>query len=106
MKSCACAQHPAARRGLDLAGWLIPSLLLILIPKCPMCLAGYVALLTGLGLSFPAAAGLKTALTLVCAGALLFMAAWHIRRFTGWLRTRRAASGQAMSLRAPTAPRT
>jgi hypothetical protein len=54
------------RRVVDLVGWIVPSAILALIPKCPMCLAAYVALWTGLGLSVAAAANLRVLLIIVC----------------------------------------
>jgi hypothetical protein len=82
-----------ARRGLDLGGWLLPALLLVLMPKCPVCLAGYVAVLTGLSLSFPVAAGLRTVLLVLCGATLVFMAGWHLRRFAAWAKAGNAAAG-------------
>ena len=70
MKAC-CIK----RRGTEAASWLLPSSLLILMPKCPLCLAAYVAAATGLGLSVPAAAGLRTALIVLCIASLAFLAA-------------------------------
>jgi hypothetical protein len=51
-----CCQQIKARR---LAGWLLPGGLLVLMPKCPVCLAAYVAIFTGAGLSMPIAQGLR-----------------------------------------------
>jgi hypothetical protein len=53
-----CCQQIKSRR---LAGWLLPGGLLVLMPKCPMCLAGYVAIFTGAGLSVAVAQGLRVA---------------------------------------------
>ena len=61
--------------------WAWPGLALALLPKCPACLAGYVALWTGIGLSMPAATGLQRALVLIC-GAGVLLALWHILRVT------------------------
>jgi hypothetical protein len=69
------------RRAVDLVGWIVPGAILALIPKCPICLAGYVALWTGLGLSVAAAANLRVLLIIVCVILLIFLAARQTRRF-------------------------
>jgi hypothetical protein len=63
-----------ARRAVDLLGWIVPSAILALIPKCPMCLAAYLALWTGLGISVAAAANLRVLLIIACAISLVFLA--------------------------------
>lgn len=68
------------RRAIDLVGWIVPSAVLALIPKCPFCLAAYVALWTGLGLSVTAAANLRVFLIVACLISLAFLAARQTRR--------------------------
>jgi hypothetical protein len=68
------------RRAVELAGWLIPGTLLAFFPKCPLCVAGYVALATGLGISFTAATYLRWALLALCLGSLAFMATRWVTR--------------------------
>jgi hypothetical protein len=62
------------RRFIGLAGWLIPGTLLAFFPKCPLCVAGYVALATGLGLSLTVATYLRWALLAACLASLAYMA--------------------------------
>ena len=52
------------------AGWIVPGTLLALMPKCPMCLAAYVALGSGLTLSYSSAHILMRTLTALCIGTL------------------------------------
>jgi hypothetical protein len=87
VKTCACTSNemragdsacrPASRwrRGGEVAGWIVPGALLVLMPKCPMCVAGYVAAVSGLGVSLTSAAYLRTGLVGLCVGALVFLGA-------------------------------
>jgi hypothetical protein len=68
------------RKAIELAGWLIPGTLLAFFPKCPLCIAGYVALATGLGMSLTAATYLRWALLALCLGSLAFMATRWVSR--------------------------
>ena len=62
---CAARAHHSTPRvvGLGrLAGWVGSAAGLALMPKCPACIAAYLALGTGVGISITAAAHLRTAL--------------------------------------------
>jgi hypothetical protein len=73
--------RPASRlrRGGEIASWIIPSATLALLPKCPVCVAVYVALATGIGISLPTAAHLRTTLVVLCITSLIFIAAKRLR---------------------------
>ncbi len=57
-------------RAREVAGWIVPGALLAVMPKCPMCLAAYVALCSGLTLSRSSAHILLRTLTALCIGTL------------------------------------
>jgi hypothetical protein len=65
---------PRVRTGREIAGWLIPSATLVLLPKCPACLAMYLALFGGISLSVASASMLRISLLILCIAALLFLA--------------------------------
>lgn len=59
----------------EATGWIAPGLGLALIPKCPMCVAAYVAAFSGAEISMPMAARLRLALLILCVTALCFVTA-------------------------------
>jgi hypothetical protein len=66
--------------------WALPLTTLALVPKCPACVAAYVLLFTGIGLSHPAAAHLRTGLIAACITSLTLLAAAGLYR---WVRRTR-----------------
>ena len=74
-------QRTWLRRCREVAGWIVPGALLALMPKCPLCLAAYVALCSGLTLSYSSAHILMRTLTALCIGTLALCV---VRRVVNW----------------------
>jgi hypothetical protein len=68
------------RRVREILAWVLPSAMLVFMPKCPVCLAAYVMLWTGLGLSLSTATYLRWALLLLCVASLLGLIVKRIDR--------------------------
>jgi hypothetical protein len=69
-----------ARRVRATSAWVLPSAILALMPKCPACMAAYVTLWTGLGLSLATATYLRWVLLSLCLTSLLWLTVKHRER--------------------------
>jgi hypothetical protein len=76
-----CSHVPFARRFLGLARSLLPSTIVAILPKCPICLAAYVAIGTGVGISASTATYLRLLLVVLCLASLSYFASRLVRRF-------------------------
>ena len=52
-----------------------PGLLLVLLPKCPACVAAYLAFFTGAGLAAPIAEYLRPVMGVVFAASVIYIVA-------------------------------
>ena len=99
-----CKKASPLRRCLTAAGSVVPVALLVLLPKCPICLAAWLAAATGIGVTISTAATLRTLLLILCLACLGYLAARHAFRwiapqsliigngFQGWVRRRLSSS--------------
>ncbi len=107
---CACRRNAAsshsavparrlAQRSSSAASWALPSLGLALVPKCPMCIAAYLALGGGLGVSLSTASHLRIALLWLCWGALALLTVRVAVRFAKTRMMARAGAASWEALR-------
>jgi len=59
--------------------WVFPATLLVLIPKCPICVAAYVALFTGVGISVTTARWIQVLMLVICLGSLGYLGVRYFR---------------------------
>ena len=77
---CCEAETPPARRGLRIAGTVIPAAVLVLLPKCPACIVAYIAMGTGIGVAVSTASHLRTLVLVLCVACLAWVVARHAFR--------------------------
>ena len=77
------ARQPASRwrRGGVITGHFLPGALLVMMPKCPACVAAYVAAGTGIGLSLTTATRLRASLVGLCVASLVVLIGRLLLRF-------------------------
>lgn len=74
MKCCGEGGGLAWRgRAVGAVQWAVPLAALVLVPKCPGCVAGYVLVLSGIGLSMPVAAAVRWGMIGVSVAALVYL---------------------------------
>jgi hypothetical protein len=68
-------RHPLtfARRCFEFGKWIVPSAIVALLPKCPACLAAYLAIGTGLGVSLSTATRLRALLLFLSIALLIYL---------------------------------
>ena len=66
------------KRFLNFFRWMFTGSVIILLPKCPFCLAAYIAMATGIGLSFSVASFIRILLVILCIVSLSSFAARRI----------------------------
>ena len=76
---CECS---VGGRWLTVIEWATPGVILALLPKCPLCIAAYVAIGTGIGISVSTAAYVRFGLLAVCVGAMILLVRRSLRRLT------------------------
>ncbi|WP_188758218.1 hypothetical protein [Edaphobacter acidisoli] len=66
-------------RGTQASGVVLPGVLMVLVPKCPMCVAAYLAM-AGVGISVSAAAWLRWGVLAACVVTMVVFAGLALRR--------------------------
>lgn len=67
------------RKG-EVAVWFLSGATLVLIPKCPVCLAAYIALATGIGISYSTASCLRILFVVLFVCSLTLLLAKQFKR--------------------------
>jgi hypothetical protein len=65
----------------ELGTWVFATAILALMPKCPACLAVYIAVWTGFGLSLSTATYLRMSLLILCAATLVYLVLTRLSQF-------------------------
>jgi len=52
---------------------VVPGVLLVFVPKCPLCVMAYAGMFMGLGMSFAMASYVRVGMIVVCVGAVVYL---------------------------------
>jgi hypothetical protein len=67
------APRPLAGRRAKVTASILPAALLVLLPKCPLCLAAWLTVATGVSFSAASAGWLRDSIVLLWVGAVAMM---------------------------------
>jgi hypothetical protein len=70
------------RRAWEMTQWLCPTVAMIMIPKCPMCVAADIAIFSGLGVSVKTARWIQILMLCLCGISIVYLAIRYFRRRT------------------------
>lgn len=65
-EGCSCVGSNHSRKLRGWASWIFPSALLMILPKCPLCVIGYVSLATGVTMSVTFARSIQIMTIFIC----------------------------------------
>jgi hypothetical protein len=68
------------RRAWGMIEWLFPAVMMVLIPKCPLCVAADIALFSGIGVSVTTARWIQILMLGLCVTSLTYLAIRYFRR--------------------------
>jgi hypothetical protein len=76
VRGCCYNLNSHLRRTAGATSWIFPGAALLFFPKCPACVAAYLAVVTGLSISASVVARLRLALTLIAIPMTLALASF------------------------------
>lgn len=76
------AQRISGRWWRGASGCVGSGALLVLLPKCPMCLAAYLAVWTGMSVAMPAATLMRPVVEILFVASVILLLAWMVRKKT------------------------
>lgn len=70
-----CATRSGVKDGMlgSFLSWFVPSTLLVMLPKCPLCIVAYIAAITGISISVSTAASGRLVVMASCIGLLIWV---------------------------------
>lgn len=61
------------KKAINAVRLVLPGTMLAVMPKCPLCLAAYISLSTGMGISAASATWLRVLLAMACVASLMYV---------------------------------